>query len=103
MNHTRDVELNKIGVLTRREIEVRILAPLVDALSREFGREKVLQIVRETIVGIAKDQGRQLVQIGEGNGLREFAAALPNWTKEDALEIEVFAQSDDELRFNVTR
>ena len=103
MNHTRDFELNKIGVLTRREIEVRIVAPLVDALSREIGREKVLQIVRETIVGIAKDQGRQLVQISEGNGLREFATALPNWTKEDALEIEVLAQSDDELRFKVTR
>ena len=66
MNDTRDVELNAIGVLKRREIEARILAPLVDALSRKFDREKVLQIVRETIVGIAKDQGRQLVQISAG-------------------------------------
>ena len=63
MNDTRDVELNAIGVLKRREIEARILAPLVEALGREFGRERVLQIVRETIVGIARDQGRQLVQI----------------------------------------
>ena len=55
MNHTRDVELNRIGVLKRREIETRISAPLVDALSRKFDREKVLQIVRETIVGIEKD------------------------------------------------
>ena len=103
MNDTRDIELNAFGVLKRREIEARLLAPLVDALSREFGREKVLQIVRETIVGIARDQGRQLVQISGGNGLREFAAALPSWTKEDSLEIEVLAQSEDELRFNVTR
>lgn len=44
----------------------RILAPVVDALSREFGREKVLQIVGETIVGIARDRGRQLVQISAG-------------------------------------
>jgi hypothetical protein len=66
MNDARDVELNAIGVLKRREIEARILAPVVDALSREFGREKVLQIVRETIVGIARDQGRQLVQISGG-------------------------------------
>jgi hypothetical protein len=65
-NDTRDIELNAIGVLKRREIEARILAPLIDALSREFGREKVLQIVRETIVGIARDQGRQLVQISGG-------------------------------------
>jgi len=43
-------------VLKRREIEVRILAPVVEALGREFGRERVLQIVRETIVGIARGQ-----------------------------------------------
>ena len=54
---------NAIGVLKRREIEARLLAPLIEALGREFSREKVLQIVRETIVGIAGDQGRQLVQI----------------------------------------
>jgi len=54
MNGTRDVELNAIGVLKRREIEARILAPLVEALGREFGRERALQIVGETIVGIAR-------------------------------------------------
>ena len=66
MNDTRDVELNAIGVLKRREIEARILAPLVEALGREFGRERVVQIVGEMIVGIARDQGRQLVQISGG-------------------------------------
>jgi len=55
-NDTRDIELNEVGVLKRREIEVRILAPVVEALGREFGRERVLQIVRETIVGIARGQ-----------------------------------------------
>ena len=65
-NDTRDVELNAIGVVKRREIEARILAPLIEALGREFGREKVLRIVRETVVGIARDQGRQLVQISAG-------------------------------------
>ena len=62
-NDTRDVELNAIGVLKRREIEARLFAPVVEDLGRELGRERVLQIVRETIVGIARDQGRQLVQI----------------------------------------
>jgi hypothetical protein len=103
MNDTRDVELNAIGVLKRREIEARLLVPLIEALGREFGREKVLQIVRETIVGIAKDQGRQLVQISGDNSVQQFAAVLPSWTKEDALEIEVVVQKEDELRFNVTR
>ncbi len=34
------------------------MAPVVEDLGRELGRERVLQIVRETIVGIARDQGR---------------------------------------------
>ena len=59
-NDARDVELNAIGVLKRREIEARILAPVVEILGCEFGREKVLQIVRETIVGIARDQGQAI-------------------------------------------
>ena len=81
MNDTRDIELNAIGVLKRREIEARLLAPLVEALGREFGRERVLQIVGETIVGIARDQGRQLVQVSGGNSLQQFTAVLPSWTK----------------------
>ena len=78
MNDTRDVELNAIGVLKRREIEARILVPVVEALGREFGRERVLQIVRETVVGIARDHGRQLVQIMGGP---QFSAAIPEATK----------------------
>jgi hypothetical protein len=30
--------LNQIGVLKRREIEARILAQIIDALGKEFGR-----------------------------------------------------------------
>jgi hypothetical protein len=33
-----------IGVLTRREVEARLLAPLVAALGNEFGQEKVLKV-----------------------------------------------------------
>ena len=50
MNDTRNIELNAIGVLKGREIEARILAPVVEALGREFGPGG-LQILRETIAG----------------------------------------------------
>ena len=50
--------LNAVGVLTRREIEARILAPIIDALGQRFGRDEVVAIVREVIAGIARDQGR---------------------------------------------
>jgi hypothetical protein len=51
-----DDDLNaRIGVLTRREVEARILVPVIDALSSKFGQHKVLEIVRETIIQIAAD------------------------------------------------
>jgi len=49
--------LNDIGVLKRREIEARILAPLIAAFAEEFGREGVLDTVKRVITRIARDQG----------------------------------------------
>lgn len=94
--------LNEIGVLRRREVEARIVAPLVEALAAEFGRERVLAIVRRTIIEIARGQGAQLAaQMGD-NSLTAFRESLAAWTKDDALELEVLEQSDDRLAFNVT-
>ena len=50
----------EVGVLTRREIEARILAPVIHALSRQFGNTKVLNTVRDTIIQIAARQGVEL-------------------------------------------
>ena len=50
-------DLNAIGVLKRREIEARVIAPLVEELSREFGHEKVLGVLKKIIVRIADQPG----------------------------------------------
>ena len=47
--------LNEIGVLKRREIEARILMPVLSALGDEFGREKVFEIARRIIVDVARE------------------------------------------------
>ena len=47
----------KIGVLTRREVEARILSPVIEALGDSFGRNQVLSVVQSTIVKIAREQG----------------------------------------------
>ena len=60
--------LNDMGVLKRREIEARILMPLIDSLSKEFGREKVLEIVRQTIIAIARGQGGRRWRSATGTG-----------------------------------
>jgi predicted ArsR family transcriptional regulator len=93
----------RIGVLTRREVEARILAPVIHALGDEFGHDQVLDIVRETLTRVAADQGAELARLMGGNSLQHFADSLQYWTKDNALELEVVEQTDASFVFNVTR
>lgn len=93
----------RIGVLTRRETEARMLKPLVDALGEEFGRARVLEVLRRTVIEIAQQQGAELVETMGGNDLHAFADSLQFWTQDDALVVDVLEESDDAFDFNVTR
>jgi len=96
-------ELNAIGVLTRREIEARLLAPVLAALTNEFDRQRVLEIVRQTVVRIARQQGEQIASAMGGNSLEHFAASMEDWKKNDAMQIEVLEQTPESFSFNVHR
>ena len=96
-------DLNAIGVLKRREIEARILAPFVASLATEFDRARVLEILRETVIRVAREQGAALAAARGGNALSQFAEATAAWSQDDALTIEVVAQSAERYDFNVTR
>lgn len=95
--------LNEIGVLKRREIEARILGPFVDALADEFERERVLAILRDTIINIARKQGAERAAAMGDSSLDAFANSTGDWRKGNALEIEVLAQDEERYDFNVTR
>ena len=93
----------KIGVLTRRDVEARILSPVIEALSESLGRDEVLAVVQSTIVKIAREQGADLSNLLGNNSLQHFSETLQYWTRDDALEIELVEESEDVLSFNVTR
>ena len=95
--------LNAIGVLRRREIEARILAPLINALAEEFGRERVIEIAKRVIVEIARQQGKALAEQVGGNSLSHFVGAKDPWVKGDALQVEVLEATNTTYHFNVTR
>ena len=92
-----------IGVLTRREVEARMLIPLIEALSKRFDKNEVLEVVRKTVIEMAGQQGEDLAENLGGCGSQEFVESLTYWTKDDALELEVLEQSDQKLDFNVRR
>lgn len=93
----------RLGVLTRREVEARIVAPLVEALAERFGREQVADVVRETIITLAEDQGAALARTMGSTSLDAFGDSLRFWTQDGALEIEILAQDEQHLYFDVTR
>lgn len=98
-----DTDLNAVGVLVRRTIEARILAPVLEALAREFGRERVLAITAGVIKDVARQQGAAMAADAGSCTLHAFAETLDRWTADDALRLEVQEQTAERFAFNVVR
>jgi hypothetical protein len=95
--------LNAVGLLNRREIEARLLVPLINTLGAEFGRERVLEIVRNTIQEIARQQGVQLSHSVEANDLKHFASFQETWKKDNSIQIELLELTRKKYSYNVFR
>jgi hypothetical protein len=99
-----DSRLNEIGVIKRREIEARILKPMLEAMAEEFGdAERVRRVAARTIIRIAREQGDKLAQAMGGRSLTHFRESLKYWRQDGALEIDVLEQDEETFSFNVTR
>jgi len=95
--------MNAVGLLNRREIEARVLAPLLNALGEEYDRERVWEITRKVIQAIAREQGAQLANSVETNDLEHFATAQETWKKDNAIQTEVLELTRKKFSFNVFR
>ena len=93
----------QIGVLTRREVEARILAPVIDALGEKFGRDDVIEVVKEAIINLSRQQGDELADAMGGRGCNAFESSLQYWTKDEALKLDVLEKNETTLNFNVVR
>jgi hypothetical protein len=95
--------LNEIGILVRREIEARMVAPFIGALVKELGKERALRVTQDIIESLSREAGVQLSASMGGNSIAHFVESLKFWTKENALEIEVLEQTGSTFSFNVKR
>jgi len=92
-----------LPLLQQREIEARIVGPLVRAFAAAFGREETLEVLRGVIVDLAHQGGADLARSLGESSLEAFATTLGRWSENDALEIEILERSDERLSFNVVR
>ena len=92
-----------LTLLQQREIEAKIVGPLIRGFAAEIGEEKALEVVRSVIVNLAHEAGADLAgRLGEAS-LEAFARGIDRWTEGGALEMEILEQSPERLSFNVTR
>jgi len=96
-------DLSQVSILARREIEARILSPVLKAFIKELGKEKTLKMVEPIIQSLAKEAGIQLAQSLGKNSMEAFATKLSLWTREDALQVKILEQKEERFFFNVTR
>lgn len=96
--------MTDLSILERRRIEATILKHVFDVIAERSGREEAEAVIGETCSRSAIEQGRAMAEAGEHvPTLEDFAAILPNWTKDGALEIEPLEMSERAMDFNVTR
>jgi hypothetical protein len=96
-------EKPSMTLLEQREIEAKVIGPLVRGFAAEIGPEKALEVVRKVISGLAREGGADLARRLGGASLEAFAGALDLWSAGGALEIEVLERTPERLSFNVTR
>lgn len=95
--------LNAVGLLNRREIEARLIVPVIEALSTKMDRDQVLANIRKVIHDISFNQGVELANSLESNDLEHFAVVHEEWKKDNAIQTEVLEQTDKKFTFNVYR
>jgi hypothetical protein len=92
------------NILLRRQTEINLLLPLIQNLSAQFGAEKVLNNIRETIENLAFEDGKKLRK--ENEGKNHFLALGKQWEKlasNNSLTIEDFQVTETSLNLKVTR
>ena len=98
-----NIEAPKLPLLQQREIEARIVGPLMRAFAAELGQERTVAILRQVIGELARQGGADLARSLGEQSLEAFSRTLDRWRENGALEIELIEQSAERLSFNVVR
>lgn len=93
----------EVPLLQQREIEMKILGPIVRAFAAEIGEEITYDIVRRTMQSISRDLGT-IQSKRFGDGLENLkSSCISKWSLGGELETIVHEDSSDILSFDVTR
>ena len=93
----------EITLLQQREIEARVLAPLIRAFCSEFGEERALGVVRRAIQDVAREAGRAAAA-AHGGGLESLKKnCIAKFNEGGALTVTPRRDDGECCVFDVTR
>jgi hypothetical protein len=95
--------MNDIPLITRREIEARIVGPLLERFSQELGSEKAEQIIHKVIAELSRAHGQELAKAAGSNTINDFAKSLEAFGKGGANEMQILVLDDERFEFNMTK
>jgi hypothetical protein len=89
--------------LQKRKIEAHALLPFIVACREKFGDSATGEVIADAINAMAAKEGGQWAERFGGDiaGLRKLAETV--WGSGGGLDLEVVAETTDQLAFNVTR
>ncbi len=91
-------------MLERRKIEASILKHVYETLKLSHGGEVARDTIAAAVRKASIQQGQEFAAKSGGDlGIDGFAATLPLWTMDGALEIDLLEKTETTFNFNVTR
>lgn len=93
----------EIPLLQQREIEAKVLGPIIRAFCCEFGKERTYEVVRRTLKNASFESGAETAAKA-GQGLESLKEnCIKKWNEGGALEIEFIEDSSECCAFNVKK
>lgn len=96
-------DLGKVPLIARREIEARIVAPLIEAFAAEHGREAALAKLGQVIEGLALAAGRDMAAKSHETNVASLDTVVRLWGYDSAMEVETLRHNNEVYQFNVRR
>jgi predicted ArsR family transcriptional regulator len=95
-------KIGQINILTRREIEALIAAPIIRAFMEKLGQEEAMAVLKPVIEKLAFESGQAAAASAGGDSISHFVKAMEAWSTGGGYEFEVVKQTDDAYEYNVT-
>jgi len=99
------VSQDELPTLVKRKIQAEVIGPIYAEMVAELGEDRASAILDQAIRKAAIREGEYFASRAPNGttSMADFIKLYALWTQDDALQIEVLAQSDTQFDFDVVR